>query len=78
MPLLIETTTVTRCSECKQELLGPNHWVLHRRQHMLERLTSTQEGRRIYGMLTQCGFSDQPDRWLTEAVKKEREDATGH
>lgn len=67
----IETVSTTKCSQCGKELFGRATWALHKRQHMLERLVSTPEGRRIYGELTQCGFSDLPDARLKKEANAE-------
>lgn len=72
MSFNVEIVTITRCSECNEVLAGPNHWALHRRMHMLQRLTSTEDGQRMYGMLRNAGFEDKPDKWLQDAANKER------
>ena len=72
MGFYIETVQTTRCGECNKPLAGPNDWALHRRNHSVERLLSTEEGRRTYEGLIQCGFKDEPDKELYEAAQRER------
>ena len=52
----------TYCTTCGAQLFSADDMALCKRQHMLERLVSTEEGRRTYAMLTHMGFNDQPDK----------------
>lgn len=59
--LKIVETRKTICSECGRELRTADDWSLCRRQHSVERLVSTLDGRRLYDMLIVAGFKDRPD-----------------
>ena len=60
----IEHTMRTYCTTCGKELKSARDASLCKRQHTLERVASTPEGRRILEDLRNAGFMDKPDPWI--------------
>ena len=62
----IMTEQHTYCTSCGKELFSADDAALCNRQHTLEQVARTEQGRRILDDLKAVAFIDRPDPWFRD------------